>query len=178
MVLEDNTLVIIDWGMAITIGEKSKQREYSASMWFTADGLLDSLGDNWQGAVEYNAKTDLESVVKTIAYMTVPGARNLVEEKRAELAAVVAAVNEAVVNAEADKAEADRAFRMLKKKGTVDEDKLAGAEEEVKKATLAIDTAKNTRNALSGLTPKDVDEVWAKIWKRTEARCRISVEDR
>ncbi|KAH9261682.1 hypothetical protein BASA81_000338 [Batrachochytrium salamandrivorans] len=94
--LRKGELAIIDWGFALEQGkeedgipENKQQEEYAGSIWFAADSVLTGLLANWELKEDtgdlVSASTDLESMVKTIASMTVPGVRTFLTRRRAKL---------------------------------------------------------------------------------------------
>lgn len=63
----------------------------SSATWFAADAVLAALNQDWttmHSAVRQSARFDLESVVKTIASMTVPGVRRVIHEQQQRQRAV------------------------------------------------------------------------------------------
>ncbi|KAH9262462.1 hypothetical protein BASA82_000465 [Batrachochytrium salamandrivorans] len=71
------------------IPEDKQQEQYAGSIWFAADSVLTGLLANWELKEDtgdlVSASTDLESMVKTIASMTVPGACTFLTRCRAKL---------------------------------------------------------------------------------------------
>lgn len=86
--IADGELSLIDWAFAVGIDDNyNKSGAYSGSIWYGADSLMELFDSGWKlkdhnTVMNFNAKTDLETVVKTIVYMTVPGVRTYIEEKR------------------------------------------------------------------------------------------------
>ncbi|KAH9261739.1 hypothetical protein BASA81_000395 [Batrachochytrium salamandrivorans] len=93
--LRKGELAIIDWGFALDQGKEEgtpkykQQEEYAGSIWFAADSVLTGLLANWELKEDtgdlVSASTDLESMVKTIVSMTVPGACTFLTRCRAKL---------------------------------------------------------------------------------------------
>lgn len=71
MLRDQRELAIVNW--------TDKQ---SSATWFAADAVLATLNQDWTHTSRQSARFDLESVVKTIVSMAVPGVRRVIHEQQ------------------------------------------------------------------------------------------------